>query len=59
VDALFKSGDKNSVTNKTLSDMTPEQQTAIVGSVEKILMKQAKKGLRVEAMKVLLCIHTQ
>jgi hypothetical protein len=33
--------------------MTPEQQTAIIGSAEKTLMKQAKKGLRVEAMKVL------
>ncbi len=33
VEALFKSGDKNSVTNKNLAAMTPEQQTAIIGSV--------------------------
>ena len=30
VEALFKSGDKNSVTNKTLAAMTTEQQTAII-----------------------------
>ncbi len=56
-EGLVKSGDKNSVTNKTLAAMTPEQQTAIIGSAEKSLMRQAKKGLRVEAMKVLCPLH--
>ncbi len=52
VEALLKSGDKNSVISKTIAAMTPEQQTEILGSVEKTLIQQDKKGLQVQAMKV-------
>jgi hypothetical protein len=37
--------------------MTPEQQKEILGSAEKKLVKQAKKGLRVQAMKVCEFVH--
>jgi hypothetical protein len=52
VDALLKSGTKKSVTTKTMDAMTSLEKTAILGSTEKTLLKQAKKGLRQEAMKV-------
>ena len=52
VEALLKSGNKNSVTNRTMAAMTSDEQTKIIGTAEKSLLKQAKKGLRVEAMKV-------
>jgi hypothetical protein len=52
VDALLKSASKKSVTTKTMDAMTSLEKTAILGSAEKTLLKQAKKGLRLEAMKV-------
>ncbi len=52
VEELFKSGNKKSVTNKTIESMTPDEKKEILGSAEKSLVKQAKKGLRVQAMKV-------
>ncbi len=58
VQALLKSGNKKSGTNRTMAAMTAEEQTEIIGTAEKSLMKQAKKGLRVEAMKVIPCSLT-
>ena len=52
VEALLQSGDKNSVTNKTIRAMTPEEKTEILDSAGKSLLVQAKKGMRVQAMKV-------
>jgi hypothetical protein len=52
VEALLHSGDKNSVTNKTIRAMTPEEKTEILDSAGKSLLVQAKKGMRVQAMKV-------
>jgi hypothetical protein len=52
VDALLKSSSKKSVTTKTMQSMTALEQTEILGSAGKTLLKQAQKGLRVEAMKV-------
>jgi hypothetical protein len=52
VDALLKSGSKQSVTNKTLALMTPEEKSDIPGSAEKSFMKQAKRGMWETAIKV-------
>ncbi len=52
VDALLKSTSKTSVTAKTIDAMTANEKNAMLGSAEKKLMKEAKKGFRQEAMKV-------
>jgi hypothetical protein len=52
IQALIHSGSTKSVTNRTIAAMTTEEQATIIGSAEKIIMKEAKKGLRKEAMKV-------
>jgi hypothetical protein len=53
IQALIHFGSKKSVTNRTIAGMTTEEQaTTIIGSAEKTIMKEAKKGLRKEAMKV-------
>jgi hypothetical protein len=52
VEALYKSGNKNSVMNKTIDAMTAAQKEDVMESAEKKIVSIAKKGLRVEAMKV-------
>ncbi len=52
MNALLKPTSKKSVTAKTMEAMTTIEKTAILGSAEKTLLKQAKKGFRQEAMKV-------
>jgi hypothetical protein len=52
VEALYKSGNKNSVMHKTIEGLTDAQKEDILGSSEKKLVTIAKKGLRVQAMKV-------
>jgi hypothetical protein len=52
VQALIKSGGKQSVTNRTIASMSTEEQATIIGTAEKTIIKEAKKGLRKEAMKV-------
>ncbi len=52
VEALLNSGARNSVTNKTIKAMTPEEKTEILDTAGKSLLLQAKKGMRVQAMKV-------
>ncbi len=52
VEALLHSGAKNSVTNKTIKAMTPKEKTEILDTAGKSLLVQAKKGMRVQAMKV-------
>ena len=51
---MLKSASKKSVTTKTMDAMTSLEKASILDSAEKTLMKQAKKGLRVEALKVCL-----
>ncbi len=52
VKALLNSGDKNSVTNMIIRAMTPDEKTEILDTAGKSLLVQAKKGMRVQAMKV-------
>ncbi len=52
VEALYKSGNKNSVMNKTIDAMTAAQKGDVMESAKKKIVSIAKKGLRVEAMKV-------
>ena len=52
VEALYKSGNKYSVMHKTIEGMTDAQKEDVLGSAEKKLVTIAKKGLRVQAMKV-------
>jgi hypothetical protein len=49
VEALYKSGNKNSVMNKTIDAMTAAQKEDVMESAEKKIVSIAKKGLRVEA----------
>jgi hypothetical protein len=50
VEALLSMGTKSSVTAKTLASMTKEQNDSIMGTAEKELLVQARKGLRDETM---------
>ncbi len=52
VEVLLHSGAKNSVTNKNIEAMTPEEKTEILDTAGKSLLVQAKKRMRVQAMKV-------
>jgi hypothetical protein len=52
VEALLLSGGKNSVTTKTMDAMAPDEKNDMIGSAGKVLLKQAKKGMRVQAMTV-------
>ena len=52
VEAILMSGDKNSVTTKTIMAMTPEEKKEMVGKAGKSLLVQAKKGMRVQALTV-------
>ena len=52
VEALYKSGNKNSVMHKTIEGLTAAQKDDVLGSAEKKLVTIAKKGLRQQAMKV-------
>jgi hypothetical protein len=52
VEAIILSGGKNSVTTKTVDALTPDEKMEMLGSAGKTLMLQAKKGLRLQAMKV-------
>jgi hypothetical protein len=52
VEALMETGAKGSMTSKTIAAMTPAQKSDIIDTAHKSLLRVAKKGLRVEAMKV-------
>jgi hypothetical protein len=56
VEALISSGNKNSVTTKTMEAMSVDQRKDVIGTAEKTLVTIAKKLFRTQAMKVL-CIH--
>ncbi len=51
-EAILLFGWGNSVTNKTVEALTPDEKLEMIGSAGKSLMLQAKKGMRVQAMKV-------
>jgi hypothetical protein len=59
VDAILKSGSKGNVTNQTvaLALRTPEEAEALTTNAGLTMLKEAKKGLRVQAFKELLQIH--
>jgi hypothetical protein len=52
VEAILRSGGKNSVTTKTIERMTPDEKNEMIGTAGKSLLTQAKKGIRVQAMTV-------
>jgi hypothetical protein len=52
VDAILKAGAKDKITNKTVALMTPQEAESLNTTAGKIILKQAKKGLRVQAFKV-------
>ena len=52
VDAILKLGSKDNITNKTVALMTPEEASVLSTTTGKSILKEAKKGLRVQAFKV-------
>jgi hypothetical protein len=52
VDAILKLGWKDNITNKTVALMTPEEASVLSTTAGKSILKEAKKGLRVQAFKV-------
>jgi hypothetical protein len=52
VEALLNSGSKDNITNKTVALMTPEEAESLTTNAGKSILKEAKKGLRVQAFKV-------
>jgi hypothetical protein len=52
VDALLKSESKDNITNKTVALMTPKEAESLTTTAGKSILKEAKKGLRVQAFKV-------
>ncbi len=59
VDAILKLGSKDNITNKTVALMTPEEASVLSTTAGKSILKEAKKGLRVQAFKVHLIFVTQ
>jgi hypothetical protein len=53
VDAILKLGSKDNITNKTVALMTPQEADALTTTAGQIVLNEAKKGLRVQAFKVL------
>jgi hypothetical protein len=52
VDAILKSGSKGNVTNQTVALMTPAEAESLTTTAGLTMLKEAKKGLRVQAFKV-------
>ncbi len=52
VDAILKSGSKGNVTNQTVALMTEEEAESLTTTAGVTMLKEAKKGLRVQAFKV-------
>jgi hypothetical protein len=57
VDAILQSGSKDNITNKTVALMDEKQAEALTETAGRSILKQAKKGLRVEAFKVVFLIN--
>ncbi len=53
VDAILQSGSKDNITNKTVALMDEKQDEALTETAGISILKQAKKGLRVDAFKVI------
>ncbi len=53
VEKILSMGSKTSVQTKTMALMTEDQNNSIIGTAEKSLLAQARKGLRDETMKVM------
>jgi hypothetical protein len=52
VDAILQLGSKDNITNKTVAQMDETQVAALTEIAGKLILMQAKKGLRVGAFKV-------
>jgi hypothetical protein len=57
VDAILQSGSKENITNKTVALLDDKQAEALTATAGRSILKQAKKGLRVEAFKVVYYLH--
>ena len=58
VAAILKSGSKGNVTNQTVALMTAQEVETLATTAGASMLKEAKKGLRVQAFKVLTQYHT-
>ena len=58
VQAILKSGSKDNVTNQTVALMTTEEAKTLTTTAGVTMLKEAKKGLRVQAFKVVVQFHT-
>ena len=58
VAAILKSGSKGNVTNQTVALMTAQEAETLATTAGVSMLKEAKKGLRVLAFKVLTQYHT-
>ncbi len=52
MDAILKLGSKDNITNKTVALMTPQEADTLTTTAGQTILKEAKKGLRVQAFKV-------
>ncbi len=57
VKAILQNGSKDNITNKTVALMTEAEQASLTTTAGTTILKQAKKGLRVQAFKVTCRVH--